>query len=100
MINLKNFKIQTEPSDLEKEITRLFADLKTRDMDSEEYAQVADQLKKLYTLKEIDSKRKVSPDAIVGALTNLAGMVLVINHERVHIITTKALTMVGKKIVS
>lgn len=100
MIYLKNLKLNREPSDLEKEIARLFAELnKIDDPSSEKYIAVSDQLKKLYALKEIDSKRKVSPDAVVGAVTNLAGMVLIINYERVHVITTKALGMVGRKVI-
>lgn len=92
-----DFKKEKEATPLEKEIESLFASLSDYKKDSKEYAQIADQLVKLYKLKETDSKSKVSPDtwAIIGA--NLAGILLIIGHERVGIITSKALSFVMKK---
>lgn len=86
-----------EPTKLEVEIDRLFAQLQEiNKADTEEYNKVADQLAKLYKLKEIDSKKRVSPDAVAAALTNLAGIVLILNYEHAHVITTKAVSFVGR----
>ena len=41
-----------------------------------EYAKMADQLVKLYKLKEVDSKRKISPDTLATVLGNLIGIAL------------------------
>jgi hypothetical protein len=98
LINIKTFKL-TEPSDLEKEIARLFALLSTIDVDDAKYNTVSDQLAKLYKLKEVDSKSSVSKDALVGAAVNLAGIFIITQHEHLHIITSKALAFVGKKSV-
>ncbi|AWN05895.1 hypothetical protein SEA_CRICKO_29 [Streptomyces phage CricKo] len=99
MINLKNIKKTAEPSELEIEVSRLFAELKNHEPNTNEYNAVADQLKKLYPLKEIDSKRRVSPDAVLGAVVNLAGIALVLNFEHAHALTSKALGMVGRKFI-
>lgn len=89
---------KTDPSSLEKEIERLFAELSDLSPDDEKYDKVSNQLKKLYPLKETDSKKQVSADVLVGAVANLVGIGLILNYEHVHIITSKALGFVGKKI--
>lgn len=100
MINLTKFKKTKEPSELESELTRLFEKLKTYPPNSPEYDKVSDQIAKLYKLKEVDSKKRVSPDTLVGALTNLAGIVMIVHHEELNVITSKALALVGKSIKS
>lgn len=99
MINLKNIKKTAEPSDLETEISRLFEALKAHEPNTNEYNAVADQIKKLYPLKETDSKKRVSPDAVLGAGVNLAGILLVLNFEHAHALASKAFGMVGKKFI-
>lgn len=101
LIDLSNFKPTPKPSDLEKEIARLFALLASiEEVNSEQYDKVSDQLAKLYKLKEVDSKSRVSKDALVGAAANLAGIFIITQHEHLHIITSKALGFVGKKLIS
>jgi len=100
LINLKNPFKPTEPSSLEKEIERLFVKLANLPEASEEYDRVSNQVKKLYPLKETDSKKKVSADVLVGAATNLIGIGMVLNYEQLRVITTKAaFSLVGKKFV-
>jgi hypothetical protein len=99
MINPIHFIKKTEPSALENEIARLLSKLSGLEPDTPEYDKVSDQLKKLYPLKDVDSKRKVSPDALVGAGVNLAGILFVLNFEHAHALTSKALGMVGRKMI-
>lgn len=100
MIDLKKFKPTKKQSDLEKEIARLFALAESATPGTPEYDKITEQIAKLYKLKEVDSKSGVSRDAIVGAFTNLAGIVIIVNHEHLHAITSKALGFVGKNIKS
>jgi hypothetical protein len=96
---LQNWKLRkTEPSTLEIEIDRLLEVMKTLPPTDEKYAVVADQLVKLYKLKEVDSKKLVSPDAMAAAATNLAGILLILNFEHAHVMTSKALGFVVKSI--
>jgi hypothetical protein len=99
MINLKKFK-KTDPSDLETEITALFEKLQKMSPASDEYDKTTDQIAKLYKLKETDSKSRVSPDVLFGSAVNLAGILLIINFEHAHALTSKALGFVGKNIRS
>lgn len=96
MFTLK-FK-KTEPTDLENEIARLFKTLKDCVPGTARYNEVSDQIAKLYKLKEIDSKSAVSKDAMVGAATNLAGILMVLHYEQLHVITSKAALGMVKKI--
>lgn len=96
MFTLK-FK-KTEPTDLENEIARLFKILKDCVPGTARYNEVSDQIAKLYKLKEIDSKSAVSKDAMVGAATNLAGILMVLHYEQLHVITSKAALGMVKKI--
>jgi ribosomal protein S25 len=87
-----------EKSGLQKAIDDLLVEMEKINKDSDEYAKMADQLVKLYNLKEVDSKRKVSPDTLATVLGNLIGIALIIRHERENVLTSKALTFVQKLI--
>lgn len=97
MLKKPTFK-KGEPSDLEKEIARLLEVMEGLEPTEENYATVADQLVKLYKLKEVDSKKRVSPDAWAAAATNLAGILLILNFEHAHVMTSKAVSFVMKSV--
>lgn len=81
-------------------ISTLLETLSGHSPETEAYAQIVDQLTKLYALKEVDTKveapRRVSADtlAIVGA--NILGIVMIVGHERANMLTSKALTLLTK----
>lgn len=45
---------------------------------------------------ELRNKGRISKDALVAAATHVAGLVLVLQHERVHVIASKAFGLVRK----
>jgi len=49
-------------------------------------------------LMELRNQERISKDAIVTALTHIAGLAVVLQHERVHVIASKAFQMI-KRIV-
>jgi hypothetical protein len=49
-------------------------------------------------LMELRTKERVSKDAIVAAVTHVVGLAVVLQHERVHVIASKAFGLI-KKIV-
>jgi uncharacterized protein YfkK (UPF0435 family) len=98
---LQNWKLKkTEPTDLEIEIARLLEVLKNMDPATDEnYAKVSDHYVTLTKLhNETNSKKRVSPDAMAAAATNLAGILLILNYEHAHVMTSKALGFVVKSI--
>jgi hypothetical protein len=67
--------------------------MKNLDETSEEYVKILDQLVRLHEMKQAEKPRQVSPDTLVLAGANLIGILLIINHERLHPLTTRAMNM-------
>jgi hypothetical protein len=86
----------TEPTKLKVVIDELLDSLKDKDPTTPEYSVVADQIQKLYKLQEVDSSQRVSKETWALIAANLAGIVIVVGHERFHAITTKAFGMVRR----
>jgi hypothetical protein len=91
-----NFKPSDEKSGLEKEIDVLLLSMRHIDKDSEQYAKMVDQLNVLYKLKEVDIPKRVSPDTLAIVAGNLLGIILIVGHEKAHVVTSKALNFVLK----
>lgn len=93
-------KSSTNKDGLTKAIDSLLEEMSDLNGDDPEYAKMADQLTKLYALKEVDhrveSNSRVSMDtlAVVGA--NLAGILMIVGHERANVVTSKALNLLMK----
>ena len=89
---------KNDPSALEEEIHAVLAQMsKTDDKTSDEYAKLNDQLKQLHAMKENEtSHKRISRDQLVAAAVHLAGIVAIINYERIHVISTNAQRMVLK----
>lgn len=83
--------MKKEPSLIDQEITRLTRELKNNTIGSDEYITLLDMISKLNDLKKTD---RISKDKWLIAGTNLLGIVLVINHERIHVISQSALRLV------
>lgn len=88
--------IKPQPTKLDETIDEALAQLKGIEVGSAEYTTKMDQITKLYALKEKNSPKRVSPDALALIAGNLAGIVLILNYERAHVVTSKALGFVLK----
>lgn len=80
---------------LEDEIAHVFARVSQLDPESKEYAKAVAQLTKLYALKP-ERPEGVKPDTWVLAGANLLGILFIVSHERAHVVTSKAVSFVGK----
>lgn len=78
---------------LDAEIERVIRSLKNWPVHSDSYEKSMRHLSELRLLKEEDKSKTVSKDTLAVVLANLTGIVLVINHEHVHVITSKAIQM-------
>lgn len=78
---------------LDSAIDEALTDLSPYD---EEYLDKVKALDTLYKLKEISSPKRVSPDTLVIVAGNLLGIALIIRHENVNVVTSKALGFVMK----
>lgn len=85
-----------EDSALNQAICDVYDAMAIRLNDEEKYVTMVDQLLKLYSLKEINSPMRVSPDTMATVAANLIGIILIVGHERVHVVTSKALSFIMK----
>lgn len=85
-----------EPSDLDREIDRAYRALADHDVGSEEYETALNVVTKLNQLKSENRKSEVSKDAMLSVGANLLGILLIINFERTGIVTSKAMSLIGK----
>lgn len=85
-----------EPNELDTVIKTLLIQMDDTSPTTPEFATMADQLTKLYKLKETDSPKRVSPDTLVNAAASLGGILLIIAYEQKHIMLSKALSFVTK----
>lgn len=87
-------KPKVEDEGLNKAIDALLAQMDAVPSESEEYSKMVDQLSKLYSLRE--TPQRVSPDTLAIVLGNLLGIVVIVGHERAHIVTSKAINFLLK----
>lgn len=90
--------LKTEPSALEEEIHRILAKMaEIDDPADQQYQKLNETLVSLHKLKESEtSHKRVSRDQILAATVHLLGIVAIINYERIHVISSKAGSMVLK----
>jgi len=86
------FRKKHEDPGLDKAIEEA---IRTLDPLSKEYLQNVEGLERLYQLKE-KSNSRISPDTLATIAANLAGILLILNHERLHPIATKSLSLLHK----
>ena len=85
-----------EKTMLEKEIEAVLLDMKDMDLNSDEYEVALNHLSKLYEIKSKEKKWNVSPDTMAVVVANLLGIILILKHEELNVITSKALNFVIK----
>lgn len=90
-------KFKKTPTALDSEINRVLVKLsRIDDVDSEKYRQLLDRLSTLHKMKAETKPSGVSSDAALAAATNLVGIMLIINHERLHVISRSAMGLVKR----
>lgn len=89
-------KPDTNDQLLKDAIDSVLKAMETEEPNTERYAQMADQLVKLYAIKNENRSRRVSPDTLAGIIANLFGIGIIVGYEQKHIITSKALGFIRK----
>lgn len=76
---------------LEVAVNRAIRSLNVYDAGTEEYREALEALVKLHKLKEDERPKPVSKDTMVIVGANLLGIIMIISHEHVHAVTSKAI---------
>jgi hypothetical protein len=90
------FTKKNDPSPLDVVVNDLLARIQDPKTHTDEREALVKSVSKLYKLKEVDSKRKLSPDTLLMAAANILGIALIVGHERANVVTSKAIGFVMK----
>lgn len=80
---------------LDSTIQHALIELKAEQPTSAEYATILGHVKELYKL-QADKPKPVDPNTMLTVAANLTGILLILQHERMHVVASKALTFVMK----
>jgi hypothetical protein len=89
------FAKQSEPNGLDQIIDELQQFMLTLDKDSDKYTTMVENLSKLYKLRG-DPSKPISKDAILTTVGSIVGILLILNYERLNVVTSKAISFVTK----
>jgi len=85
-----------EKTQLDETIESVLHEMAGVAADSDEFEKMTDQLVKLHALKTTEGRPRISPDVKATIIANLAGIAIIVGHERTHIVTSKALGFIKK----
>jgi len=83
-------------SKLEVAFDKAVDDLNYHDVTSDKYNVIMDRVVKLHKLMEDEKPSRVSRDTLALIAANLTGIILIIRHENVNVIASKAMSFVVK----
>jgi len=83
---------------LEDEIAHSIRKLKEHDPSSDEYLKILDRIVTMQRLKEEDKSFSVSKDNLTVVFGNLLGIFMIIKHEHVNVITSRAFQLLLRPI--
>jgi hypothetical protein len=83
-------------SKLEIEMDKLVLKLNDYPTDSKEYGEIVERLKTLHKIQDDNKPASVSPDVKLTTAANLLGILMIIRHEQLHVITSKAMSFVTR----
>lgn len=85
------FNFRAKPDGhLDREIRRALFEMNKHEPHSNEYGVVLDRYQKLIKLRADTKRQSVSPDTVLTTAAYLVGTLMIIHHEHLGVITTKA----------
>ena len=91
---------QKKPSEVDMAfddlVFKAIAETSLIEVTDESYATAKKNLAELMKIRESNRPKSISPDALLAAGVNLAGILAILHHERMNVIASKALGFVMK----
>lgn len=75
-------------------IDRVLAEMNEVETDSNKYQESLTRLERLIQLQKDEKSNSVSPDTMALVLGNLAGILIIVGYERLHVITSRGLQFI------
>lgn len=79
---------------LSDSIDRILSEMNQVDTDSNKYQESLTRLERLMSLQKEEKSNGVSPDTMALVLGNLAGILIIVGYERLHVITSRGLQFI------
>lgn len=89
------FQPKSKPK-LQIEIDKAILELGDHDARSEEYGTIVERLSKLHKMQQETKPASVDPNTALTVGANLVVTAMIIRHEQLNVITTKALSFIIK----
>jgi hypothetical protein len=80
-----------KPTALEIALDRALETLSQKGVATDEYVRTLEAVTELHKMKEAEKPSTVSPDTMLLVGANLVGILLIIRHEHVNVITSRAM---------
>lgn len=94
---MKNpFKKKKEKTELEKQIDERIKNLDDTVDDVDKDEKAVENLKKLIDAKAEYEGIKINPNVVISAIVSIGGIAMVLKHEKLDVITSKAWTLIQK----
>lgn len=90
------FKKDKNLAGLETVVGLVTEELQNATPGTDEYAKILEQLERLNKIASTRKSEPWSKNAVLAIVGNLVGIGAILQHERLHVITTKAIGFVGK----
>jgi hypothetical protein len=84
-------------SPFDTEVERVLKLMESLSPQTEEYEAAVKNLKVLCDARGVKTTRALSTDTIVAVAANLIGLLLVLNYEQMHVITSKSFGLIFRK---
>jgi FixJ family two-component response regulator len=81
---------------LDSVIDSAISELAGHEAHTEAYAKIVSQLAELNAIKSQQKTERVSKDTLALVAGNLLGILMIVKHEELNVVTSKALSFVGK----
>jgi len=75
---------------IEGELDRALIHMKAETINTEDYAKVLSLAERLHKMLDKDNPESVSKNTMLAVAANLVGIILIIKHEHVNVISSKA----------
>lgn len=79
---------------LEKAMDELVVQLGDHPESSDEYGAILERMSKLHKIQEDRKPESISPNTALTVAANLIGIAVIVRHEHLNVITSKALSFV------
>lgn len=89
------FRANEDPA-LDDAIARLLIEMNAEPTNSPEYKECLKHIERLHKLRNKNRRPRVSPDAVIGTLGTILGIVVIVAYEQKHAMVSKGLGFVPK----